>query len=56
MQIFVLLVHATVEPALANIKRLHLLPLALSSRTFPYLLKRLRVDIADAETTIHQMR
>ena len=55
-QVAIRLVEAAVEPTLLDVKLLHHLPITLASLALPYLLKRLRVDVANAETLVQQMR
>src|SRR3990167_1018161 len=56
MQVLVLPVHATVEPALLDVERLHQLPILAPLLALPNLLKGLRIDVADTESLIQKMR
>jgi hypothetical protein len=51
-EIPVVFVHATVEPALLDVERLHQFPILAPALALPYLLEGLRVDIADAKALI----
>jgi hypothetical protein len=56
MQIPVVFVHPTVQPALLDIKRLHQFPVLASFLSLPNFLKGLGVEIPDADSLIEQMR